>query len=57
MFSVCSALLLVFWRDGGKQPRTRRVTFQQSGLSNWFEEPGKVKKYLLLVEEVEEMEI
>lgn len=42
---ACSALLLV-WRVGGKQPSTRRVTFQHSGLSNWFEEPDDIKKCL-----------
>lgn len=45
--SACSGLLLV-WRDGGKQPSTRSVTFQHSGLSNWFEEPGDVKESLYL---------
>lgn len=38
---ACSALLL-YWRDGGKQPSTRRVTFQHSVLSNWFEEPDDI---------------
>ena len=45
VLSICSLLLLLL-RVGGKQPSTRRVTFQHSGLSNWFEEPGDVEKRL-----------
>lgn len=45
VLSACSDLLLVP-RDGGKQPSTRSVTFQHSGLSNWFEEPDEVKECL-----------
>lgn len=35
---ACSDLILD-WRDGGKQPSTRSVTFQHSALRSWFEEP------------------
>lgn len=37
-----SVLLFVLW-DGGEQPSSRRVTFQQSGFSNWSEEPGEFR--------------
>lgn len=39
---ACSDLILD-WRDGGKQPSTRSVTFQHSALRSWFEEPDDKK--------------
>lgn len=49
---ACSGLLLA-WRDGGKQPSTRSVTFQHSGLSNWFEEPDDKRESLHLLRELQ----
>lgn len=48
---ACSDLILD-WREGGKQPSTRSVTFQHSALRSWFEEPDDKKQRPPFVQEM-----